>query len=121
MPVESTVIFPELTVRLPICVLIYSVSLDDVAPLIEPPVMLAVTLITFRLFRLAALKSVPPETGATLADPTVRLAVPLPIVRLPSVALAVNVPKLTLERPVTVAPVCVPIVASHVAIWLKSG
>ena len=73
-------------------------------PLIVPPVILAVPLTRFRLFRSAPLIRVPPETVNTLADPSVRSAVaPVATVTFPSVALAVKVPAVTFERPVTLA------------------
>ena len=82
----------------------FRISLEVVTPLIVPPVILAVPLTRFRLFRSAALISVPPETVTTLAVPSVRSAVaPVATVKFPSVALAVKVPAVTFERPVTMA------------------
>ncbi len=58
---------------------------------------------TFNVEILAALRSVP-ETSVTLAVPAVRLAfAPVATVTLPRVALAVKVPAVTFERPVTMA------------------
>ena len=71
----------------------------------DPVVRVAVPAVTFNELKTEALSKVP-AVFTTLAVPPVRLAVADdPTVRLPKVALAVNVPPVTFERPVTVAPV----------------
>ena len=71
----------------------------------DPVVRVAVPAVTFNELKTEALSKVP-DVFTTLAVPPVRLAVADdPTVRLPKVALAVNVPPVTFERPVTVEPV----------------
>ena len=101
-PVRLTV--PPETVMLP------SVRFETRFPLVTlarpvtfPPEIFDVPLVTLRL------ASVPPVTFRVAADvvaatvPPVILAIPAPTVRVPSVALAVKVPPVTFERPVTLA------------------
>ena len=71
----------------------------------EPAVSVAVPPVTFSELRTFALIRLP-AVFTTFAVPPVKFAVALePTVMFPSVALAVNVPPVTFERPVTVAPV----------------
>ena len=71
----------------------------------DPAVSVDVPAVTISEFKTAALSKVPDEF-TTLAVPPVRLAVPDElIVKFPSVALAENVPAVTFDKPVTVAPV----------------
>ena len=71
----------------------------------DPAVRVAVPAVTFNELKTAALSKVP-AVFTTVDVPPVRWTAALePTVRFPRVALAVNVPPVTFDRPVTVAPV----------------
>ena len=85
-------------VRLPVpLTVVVPPTIPPLLIVVFPPVRLAKPVI------LATLTTVPPDCVRLAAVPPVRLAVPDDTATAPNVALAVNVPAVTFDRPVTVA------------------
>ena len=84
-------------VRLPLLTVVVPPTIPPLLIVVFPPVRLANPVI------LATLTTVPPDCVRLAAVPPVRLAVPDDTATAPNVALAVNVPAVTFDRPVTVA------------------
>ena len=99
VPAAPAVRLPRLTVEMKTPPVTFARSVTEPAVSVDDPADIVSEL------KSAVLLKIPAEF-TTLAVPPVRLAVPdKPIVKFPSVELAVNVPPVTFDRPVTVAPV----------------